>query len=161
MHVKVNVDIFKLLEATLQSVDQDPDEDEEMLFKELYKELLEIDTRATQSQRGRGRGIRVGGGRNKGLLVHRTSASVGVAEGGIQTYARRGSSSSNPVAHDDYGTPPLPREQSFDDENLLSHSGDEDVIASHSSYEESSANSLDEHFNTDRSVDDSSSDVCS
>ena len=47
VHVKVNVDTFKLLEATLQSVNQDLDEDEEILFRELYKELLEVNTQAT------------------------------------------------------------------------------------------------------------------
>ena len=77
--VKVNVNTFKLFEATFQSVNEDLDEDEEMLFRELYKELMEIDTQATWSQRGCGRGIRVGGGHNKGLLVCRTLTLVGVA----------------------------------------------------------------------------------
>ena len=91
--------------------------------------------------------------------MHCTSALLDMAEGGIHTYVRRDSSSSNLVAHDDYDTPPLPREPSFDDDgHLLSHSEDEDVFASHPCFEESSTNSLDEHSNIDRSVDDSFSD---
>ena len=100
----MNPDTFKLTGDTLPSVHQEPDDDEEMIFGELYRELVEANTRATRSQRGCGRGIRVGG-RGKGLLVRRTSGpvAVAVAEGITQTYVRRGrgSSSSNPVAHDD------------------------------------------------------------
>ena len=70
-----------------------------------------------------------------------------VAEGITQTYVRRGwgSSSSNPVAHDDMN-PPLPREPSFDDDgNEISHSEEEDESAFAFSSKESSSNSLDEH----------------
>ena len=78
----MNPDTFKLTGDTLSSVHQEPDDDEEMIFGELYRELVEADTRATRSQHGCGRGIRVGG-RGKGLLVRRTSgpAAVAVAEG--------------------------------------------------------------------------------
>ena len=137
-------------------MNQAPDEEEEMIFGELYRELVEADTRATRSRRERGRGVKVGG-RGKGLLVRHTPASVGIAEGGTQTYARRGSSSSAPVARDITIDPPLIREPSFDsDGNEISHSEHEDENASTSSSQESS-NSLDEHSESDE-VDDLSSD---
>ena len=108
---------------------QKPDEEEEMIFGELYRELAEADTRPTRTRRGRGRGIHVGG-RGKGLLTRRTLASV--AEGGTQTYARRGSSSSTPVAHDITVNPPPIREPSFDsDGNEISHSENEDEMPQH------------------------------
>ena len=140
---------------TLRSVHQMPD-DEEMIFGELYRELVEVDTRTTRTQRGRGRGIHVGG-RDKGLLMRHTLASVVMAEGGTQTYVRRGSSSSTPVAHDITVKPPSIREPSFDsDGNEISHgeNEEENVITSNS---EESSNSLDEHSEAD-DVDDSSSD---
>ena len=68
------MDTFKLTGDTLSSVNKEPDEEEELLFAELYQELMEIDTRATRS-----RGIRVGGG--KGLTTRgriATSATRGV-----------------------------------------------------------------------------------
>ena len=142
----MNPDTFKLTGDTLQSVHQAPDEEEEMIFGELYRELVEADTRATRSRRGRGRGIRVGG-RGKGLLTRHPLGSVAVAEGGTQTYtrSRRGSSSSNPVAHDHEADTPFPREPSFDsDGNEISHSEHEDENDSTPSSDESS-DSLDEH----------------
>ena len=144
----MNPDTFKLARDTLSSVHQEPDDDEEMIFGELYRELVEADTRATRSQRGCRRGIRVGG-HGKGLLVRHTlgPAAVAVAEGITQTYVRRGrgSSRSNPVAHDDMN-PPLPREPSFDDEgNEIIHSEEEDESAFAFSSKESTSNSLDEH----------------
>ena len=76
----MNPDTFKLTGETLRSVHQMPDDEEEMIFGELYRELVEADTQATWSRRGCGRGIRVGG-RGKDLLVRRTSRPVAVAEG--------------------------------------------------------------------------------
>ena len=73
------------------------------------------------------------------------SADAAVAEGITQTYVRRGrgSSSSNPVVHDDTNLP-LPREPSYDDDgNVISHSEEEDESAFAFSSEESSSNSLD------------------
>ena len=157
----MNPDTFKLTGDTLSSVHQEPDDDEEMIFGELYRELVEADTRATRSKRGCGRGIRVGG-RGKGLLVCRTSgpAAVAIAEGITQTYVRRGqgSSSSNPVAHDDTNLP-LPREPSYDDDgNVISHSEEEDESAFAFSSEESSSNSLDKHSHSESDdIDDDSS----
>ena len=144
----MNPDTFKLAGATLLSVHQELDDDEELIFGELYRELVEADPRATWIRRGCGRGIRVGG-RGKGLLVRRTSgpAAVAVAEGITQTYVRRGrgSNSSNPVAHDDMNLP-LPREPSYDDDgNVISQSEEEDESAFAFSSEESSSNSLDDH----------------
>ena len=142
----MNPDTIKLTGDTLPSVHQEVDEDEEMIFAELYKELVAADTRATRSSRGRGRGFPVGGGRGKGLLVRRTSTS----EGGTQTYTRRDPSSSNPIAL------PSPRELSFDDDgNVISHSEDEGVSASGSLSEDSSSNSLDDR--SDSEEDESSS----
>ena len=154
----MNQDTFKLTGETLQSVHPMPDEEEEMIFGELYRELVEVDTRATRTRRGRGRGIHVGG-RGKGLLVRHTPASVAIAEGGTQTYARRGSSSSTSVAHDITVDPPPIREPSFDsDGNEPSHSENEDESASTSSFKESSY-SLYEHSKAKSDdVDDSSSD---
>ena len=148
----MNPNTFKLAGAPLPSVHQELDDDEEMIFGELYRERVEADTRATQSQRGCGRGIRVGG-RGKGLLVRRTSGpvAVAVAVGITQTYVRRGrgSSSSNLGAHDDTN-PSLPREPSFDDDgNEISHSEEEDESAFAFSSEESSSNSLDEHSHSE------------
>ena len=129
------------------------------MFNELFRELMETDTRSTRSRGGRGRakGIPIRGGRGKGLLVRRasTTSSVAVTEGGVQTYARRGSSSSNPIAQDD--TPLLPREPSFDDDgNLLSHSEgeDENPTTYASEEDDSSENSLDEHSESDEGEDD-------
>ena len=136
-------------------MNQVPDEEEEMIFGELYRELVEADTRATRTRRRRGRGIHVGD-RGKGLLVRRTPASVAIAEGGTQTYARRGSSSSTPMALDITVYPPPIREPSFDsDGNEISHSENEDENASTSSAKESS-NSLDEHSKPDEGDDPSS-----
>ena len=89
--------------------------------------------------------------------MRRTSASVAIAEGGTQTYAGRGSSSSTPVAYDITVEPPPIREPSFDsDGNEISHSENEEenVITSNS---KESSNSLDEHSKAD-DIDDSSLD---
>ena len=85
--------------------------------------------------------------------MRRTSgpAAVAVAEGITQTYVRRerGSSSSNPVAHDDTN-PPLPREPSYDDDgNEISHSEEEDESAFAFSSKESFSNSFDEHSHSE------------
>lgn len=132
---------------TLCSVHQQVDEDEEMIFAELLRELVAADTRITR-RRGSSQGVRVVGG--KGLVVRGVSTSAGR---GMQTYTRRGSSSSNPTPSD---TTPLPREPSFDDEgNLISESEHEDALPSDT--EESSSDSLDEHSDSDGADDGSDS----
>ena len=89
--------------------------------------------------------------------MRRTPASVAIAEGGTQTYARRGSSSSTPVAHDITVKPSPIREPSFDsDGNEISHDENEDESDPTSSCAESS-NSLDEHSESDDVHDSSSS----
>ena len=70
----MNLDTFKLVGATLLSVHQDLDDDE-TIFGELYRELVEADTPATWSRHGRKRGMWVGGC-NKNLLVRRSLGSV-------------------------------------------------------------------------------------
>lgn len=137
----MNADIFKLTGDTLCSVHKEPDEDEEMIFEELYKELMAADTRNTRSQRGRG--VQVGGG--KGLIIRRPSTSTG---SGLQAYTRRGSSSSHPIHHDG-------REPSFDDEGNLLSEPDSDS-APFLPYESFSENSLDEHSTEDDFSDDGS-----
>ena len=103
------------------SVYQKADEDEEMIFVGLYRELVQVDTRNT-GRRGCGQGVQVGCG--KGLIVRGTSTSVGR---GTQTYMRRGSGSSNPIASN---TIPLRREPSFDDDgNPISEEENEDALA--------------------------------
>lgn len=132
MYVKVNVDTFRLTGDNLQSVHQEPDEDEEMIFAQLYGELMAADTRSTRSQRGHGRGVPVG--RGKGLIIRPTSTSTGSA---TQMYTRRASTST-----------PLPREPSFDDEgNLISE--DESDSAPSLPEVASSENSLDELSHSD------------
>ena len=146
------MDTFKLTGATLRSVQQEGDEDEEMIFAELYKELVAADTRVTRRQ-GSTQGVRVG--RGKGLVIRGVSTSTGR---GMQTYTRRGSSSSNPTPSD---TTPLPREPSFDDEgNLISETESEHEDAPQpplSDVEESSSDSLDEHSDSDVADDSSDS----
>ena len=115
-----------------------------MLFAEIYRELVAADTRNTR-RRGRGQGVRVG--RGKGLIVRGASTST---RGGVQTYMRRGSSSSTPIPFDDTSLP-SPREPSFDDDgNLIS---EEEHEASSSDNEGSSSNSLDEHSDSDHDGD--------
>lgn len=149
----MNVDTFKLTGDNLTSVHSEPDEDEEMIFAELYKELMVADTRNTRSQRGRG--VRVGGG--KGLIIRRTSTPTPTtttqAGSGLLTYMRRGSNSSNPIHHD---STPLFREPYFDDEgNLLSESEHESETDPSLLDESSPENSLDELSDDDISDDDS------
>ena len=77
--MKVNVDTFKLTGNNLQSVHQEPDEEEEMIFAQLYGELMVADTRSMRSRHGRGRGVPVG--RSKGLVIRPTSTSTGSSSG--------------------------------------------------------------------------------
>ena len=118
-----------------------------MLFAEIYRELVAADTRNTR-RHGRGQGVRVG--RGKGLIVRGASTST---RGGVQTYMRRGSSSSTPIPFDDTSLP-SPREPSFDDDGNLIN---EEHEASSSDNEGSSSNSLDEHSDSDHDGDDSDS----
>lgn len=105
---------------------------------ELYSELVAADTRSTRIQHGR----------DRAAGVHRPPPSTS-AEGGLRTYARRGSSSSNPRLHDDIPLPPhddtpLPREPLFDDDGNLLSENDPECVSS--TFEESSLeNSLDGH----------------
>ena len=130
---------------TLRSVHREVDEDEEMIFMELYRELVAADTHNT---RGCGRGVPVG--RGKGLVVRGVSTSMGR---GTQTYMRRGSTSSIPIPSD---TTPLPREPSFDDDgNVISENEHEDALTLDD--EESSHDSLDEDSSLDGTSDSDSS----
>ena len=132
--------------VNVASVNQQPDEEEEAIFRELYSELLAADTRSTRSRHGR----------DRAAGVHRPPPSTS-AEGGLRTYARRGSSSSNPRLHDDipllpHDETPLPREPFFDDDgNLLSEIDPQSVS---STFEESSSeDSLDGHSRSSDHVD--------
>ena len=135
------MDTFVLTRNNLESVHQEVNEDEELIFAELYREIVESDTRTsrTRSHRGRGRGVPIG--RGKGLLVRRPPTSTGE---GTTTYVRRGSTSSNPSPSD--GLVGLPhRDPTFDDEgNLVSDADYEPSSASSREEDSSSENSLDE-----------------
>lgn len=145
------MDTIKLTGDNLRSVQREPDEEEEMLFAELYKELEEVDRRTTRTRRGRGRGVRVGG-RSRGVTIRRASTPTPSGEDSSslpslpRVFVRRGSASSRPIEHDDIPSPP--REPEFDDEgNLLSEG--ERADDPYSPEESSSENSLDEHSDSD------------
>ena len=110
------MDDFKLSGETLRSVHRLVDEDEEQVFADLYKELMEADVRSTCSRRPRG--VRVG---RRGVTICPTSASttstVGPSSLPCVFMRRERPSTSHSIVHD---TPP-PRELEFDDDgNLLS-----------------------------------------
>ena len=124
-----------------------------MLFAQLYKDLIDADTRNTRSDgrgrgRGRGRGVQVGGRVSIRSTIAPTTGGEDPSLPRVFVRLRRGSSSSAPVQHDDV---PYPREPEFDsDGNLLSDVEEEEENPS-SPEDSSSENSLDDHSDEDES----------
>ena len=145
------MDEFKLTKDTLHSVNKDVDYESERLYAQLFSELEETDRRVSRLRQHHERTSTcgtMGGSRGKGKGKDkskgrgRRKGSRGVTTG-LQTYVRRGSSSTRVIedlAEEDDPLIPSPelREPEFDDDgNLLSEGdfvftsdSDEDEVAS-------------------------------
>ncbi|KAH7438270.1 hypothetical protein KP509_04G008100 [Ceratopteris richardii] len=136
---QVNVDKFWLSvkDTPLPSHDV-PQDEEELLFADLYRELCSIDVRQTRGHsRGRVRGVR---GRGKGLIIRRASTTshgdgASPSRAPASTYTRRQRSTLSSLQQ-------LPLSPRFDDEgNLVS----DPPTPPSSTYEMTSLDSLDEN----------------
>ncbi|KAH7437282.1 hypothetical protein KP509_05G064000 [Ceratopteris richardii] len=136
---QVNVDRFwpSVRETPLPSYDM-PQDDEELLFAELYRELCSIDVRQTRSRtsKGRVRGVR---GRGKGLIIRRASTTshgdgASTSRAPASTYTRRKGRRT---------LPSMPLSPRFDDEgNLVS----DPPTPPSSTYEMRTSDSLDDDY---------------
>ncbi|KAH6555369.1 hypothetical protein KP509_1Z261600 [Ceratopteris richardii] len=143
---QVNVDKFlpSVKDTPLPSHDV-PQDEEELLFADLYRELCSIDVRQTRGHsRGRVRGVR---GRGKGLIIRRASTTShgdrdSTSRAPASTYTRRQRSTLSSLQ-------PLPLSPHFDDEgNLLN----DPPTPPSSTYEMTSSDSLD-HNSDDSDID--------
>ncbi|KAH7442153.1 hypothetical protein KP509_03G073500 [Ceratopteris richardii] len=137
--LEVNVDKFwpSVKDTPLPSHDV-PQDEEELLFADLYRELCSIDVRQTRGHsRRRVRGVR---GRGKGLIIRRASTTshgdgASTSRAPASTYTRRQRSTLSSLQQ-------LPLSPRFDDEgNLIS----DPPTPPSSTYEMTSSDSLDEN----------------
>ncbi|KAH7352709.1 hypothetical protein KP509_19G059600 [Ceratopteris richardii] len=136
---QMNVDKFwpSVKDTPLPSHDV-PQDEEELLFADLYRELCSIDVRQTRGHsRRRVRGVR---GRGKGLIIRRASTTshgdgASTSRAPASTYTRRQRSTLSSLQQ-------LPLSPRFDDEgNLIS----DPPTPPSSTYEMTSSDSLDEN----------------
>ncbi|KAH6557929.1 hypothetical protein KP509_1Z085900 [Ceratopteris richardii] len=136
---QVNVDRFwpSVSDTPLPSYDV-PQDDKELLFAELYRELCSIDVRQTRSRsiKGRVKGVR---GRGKGLIIRRASTTshgdgASTSQAPATTYTRRKGRRT---------LPSMPLSPRFDDEgNLVS----DPPTPPSSTYEMTTSDSLDDDY---------------
>ncbi|KAH7293828.1 hypothetical protein KP509_28G044500 [Ceratopteris richardii] len=136
---QVNVNRFwpSARDTPLPSYDV-PQDDEELLFAELYRELCSIDVRQTRSRSSKGR-VRGVLGRGKGLIIWRASTTshgdgASSSRAPATTYTRRKGRRT---------LPSMPLSSRFDDEgNLVS----DPPSPPSSTYEMTTSNSLDDDY---------------